>query len=35
MKINLDNTMCEVKTTSVFNKQLKKIAKQNNNRGNY
>lgn len=29
MKINLDNTICEVKTTSVFNKQLKKIAKQN------
>ena len=31
MKINISNTICEVKTTSSFNKQLKKIFKQNKN----
>lgn len=31
MKINITNTLCEVKSTSNFNKQLKKIAKQNKN----
>ena len=29
MKISLENTICEIKTTSIFNKQLKKLVKQN------
>ena len=29
MKINVDNTICEIKATSKFNKQLKKMNKQN------
>ena len=31
MKINIDNTICEIKTTTKFDKQLRKIAKQNKN----
>ena len=31
MKINIKNSIYEVKTTSRFNKELKKIAKQNKN----
>ena len=31
MKISLSNTKCEVKSTSKFNKQLKKIIKQDKN----
>jgi len=29
MKTSLENTICEIKTTSIFNKQLKKLVKQN------
>ena len=29
MKINVENSIYEVKSTSRFNKELKKIAKQN------